>query len=156
MNHPADFSADTPTPPPPRPGPTESGTAPDMPTPAQLRAAAACLTALVYHNPPPHTPGNGWIGERDTLWHLSSYTKTACTRTGLPHTVAIRTDILRITVYALGAVAAVRPAELVHYLQAITPDQQRALFSLAHQRLAGQRTTEHASTEPAPEDQEGA
>lgn len=149
MNHSEPASLDPSTPPPPRPGPTNSNSAPEAPTDAQLRAAAACLAALAYHNPPPRTAGNGPMAGLDTLWHLSAYTKTACARTGVPFSEEVRLSILRITVYALSAVAAVRPSELARYLEAITPNQQNILFSLTHRRLAGPHPGEHAA--PAPE-----
>lgn len=154
MNHPEPASPDPSTPPPPRPGPTHSNATPEAPTDAQLRAAAACLAALAYHNPPPRTAGSGPMSGLDTLWHLSAYTKTACVRTGVPFTEEVRLRILRITVGALGAVAAVRPNELACYLEAITPSQQSILFSLVHRRLAGPRPGEYAAPEPVWEGQE--
>lgn len=102
-------------------------------------SAAACLTALAYHTPPPR---NG-PRRHATIRLLQSLTPHACARAGLPTDATTRTRVLAAVINALLYASGVRPGELASYLDAVTPAQRRNLLNHAHHHLTTNPTTPH-------------
>ncbi|WP_034267153.1 hypothetical protein [Actinospica robiniae] len=99
-----------------------------------LRAAAAHLVVAAYQRIQPTSRADS--GEHASLTELlRRYRSEACVRAGLspdPHT-AVRAE--RYAYAALLIATAVRPEDLVTYLDAVTVDQQRALLNHARSLL---------------------
>lgn len=104
------------------------------PGPAAMRAAAAHLVSAAHRRIFPTSQGDS--SERASLTGLlRRYRSEACVRAGLPPDPrnAARTE--RYAYAALLVASAVRPEDLVTYLDAVTADQQQALLNHAYSLL---------------------